>query len=111
MKCAPPAKCDGVVISDGNRIHADLGVDAAGVSSRVPEYLAAVGVVPPEETIVDAFVGYAGIWGATVEYPNSLSRPHLDLQIPARSEYLTSELGSSTGLQFCGRQCIELTLS
>jgi 2-polyprenyl-6-methoxyphenol hydroxylase-like FAD-dependent oxidoreductase len=57
-----PSQCDGVVTSDGSRILADLVVDATGVSSKAPQWLAAIGVMPPEETVVDAFVGYAGIW-------------------------------------------------
>jgi 2-polyprenyl-6-methoxyphenol hydroxylase-like FAD-dependent oxidoreductase len=55
-------QCDGVVTSVGRRIQADLVVDATGVSSKAPEWLAAIGVTPPQETVVDAFVGYAGIW-------------------------------------------------
>ncbi|HYL58468.1 MAG TPA: hypothetical protein VEU51_06320 [Candidatus Acidoferrales bacterium] len=57
-----PLQCDGAVTSVGSCIRADLVVDATGVSSKAPEWLAAIGVTPPQETVVDAFVGYAGIW-------------------------------------------------
>jgi 2-polyprenyl-6-methoxyphenol hydroxylase-like FAD-dependent oxidoreductase len=57
-----PPRCDGVTISGGSRIEADFVVDAAGVSTKAPEWLTAVVVAPPEETVVDGFVGYVGIW-------------------------------------------------
>lgn len=57
-----PPRCDGVIISDGSRIEADFVVDAAGVSSKAPQWLTAAGVAPPEETVVDGFVGYCGVW-------------------------------------------------
>ena len=42
---------------------ADLVVDATGVSSEARrDWLTAIGVQPAHETVVDAFVGYAGIW-------------------------------------------------
>jgi 2-polyprenyl-6-methoxyphenol hydroxylase-like FAD-dependent oxidoreductase len=62
VRTARETRCDGAFTSDGTRIHADLVVDATGVSSKAPEWLTAIGVQPPHETIVDAFVGYAGIW-------------------------------------------------
>jgi flavin-dependent dehydrogenase len=40
-------------------IHADLVVDASGRSSRLPEWLAALGYEAPEETIVNARLAYA----------------------------------------------------
>jgi 2-polyprenyl-6-methoxyphenol hydroxylase-like FAD-dependent oxidoreductase len=62
IQTAHERRCDSVLTSDGARTHADLVVDATGVSSKAPEWLTAIGVHPPHETIVDAFVGYAGIW-------------------------------------------------
>jgi hypothetical protein len=53
--------CDGAFTSDGACMQADLVVDATGVSSKAPEWLTAIGVQPPNETVVDAFVGYAGV--------------------------------------------------
>ncbi|MDQ4079061.1 MAG: 2-polyprenyl-6-methoxyphenol hydroxylase-like oxidoreductase [Chloroflexota bacterium] len=41
---------------------ADLVVDASGRSSRAPEWLEALGYDPPEETVIDAFMGYASRW-------------------------------------------------
>jgi hypothetical protein len=55
-------RCDGVIIYDGSRIEADFVVDAAGVSTKAPKWLTAAGVAPPEETVVDGFVGYCGVW-------------------------------------------------
>lgn len=40
-------------------LHADLVVDASGRTSKTPEWLAALGFTPPEETVVDAKAGYA----------------------------------------------------
>lgn len=57
-----PLRCDGVIISDGSRIEADFVVDGAGVSTKAPEWLTAAGIAPPEETVVDGFVGYWGVW-------------------------------------------------
>ncbi|HEV7732554.1 MAG TPA: FAD-binding protein [Candidatus Binatia bacterium] len=41
---------------------ADLVVDASGRSARTPEWLRALGVEPPEETIVDARAAYSTRW-------------------------------------------------
>jgi 2-polyprenyl-6-methoxyphenol hydroxylase-like FAD-dependent oxidoreductase len=38
---------------------AQLVVDASGRNSRVPEWIAALGYEPPEERIVDGYLGYA----------------------------------------------------
>ena len=62
IRTARPMRCDGAFTSDGACMHADLVVDATGVSSKAPEWLTAIGVQPPNETVVDAFVGYAGVW-------------------------------------------------
>lgn len=40
-------------------LDADLVVDASGRGSRTPEWLAGLGFKPPEETVVDAHLGYA----------------------------------------------------
>jgi 2-polyprenyl-6-methoxyphenol hydroxylase-like FAD-dependent oxidoreductase len=43
-------------------IKADLVVDAGGRASRGPEWLGAIGIEPPSETIVDSFAGYSSRW-------------------------------------------------
>ena len=43
-------------------ILADLVVDATGRSSKTPEWLVAMGYDAPEETIVNAYLGYATRW-------------------------------------------------
>jgi 2-polyprenyl-6-methoxyphenol hydroxylase-like FAD-dependent oxidoreductase len=40
-------------------LYADLIVDASGRPSRAPRWLEALGYRPPEETVVNAFLGYA----------------------------------------------------
>lgn len=40
-------------------LHADFVVDVSGRGSKTPEWLAALGYPAPEETVVDAFWGYA----------------------------------------------------
>ncbi|HEY0514497.1 MAG TPA: 2-polyprenyl-6-methoxyphenol hydroxylase-like oxidoreductase [Thermoanaerobaculia bacterium] len=42
-----------------NMLAADLVVDSSGRGSKAPEWLAAAGFASPEETVVDAFWGYA----------------------------------------------------
>jgi 2-polyprenyl-6-methoxyphenol hydroxylase-like FAD-dependent oxidoreductase len=41
---------------------ADLVVDASGRGSHAPEWLRALGVEPPEETVVDSYCGYSTRW-------------------------------------------------
>ena len=41
---------------------ADLVIDASGRSSRLPQWLEALGYAPPQETIVNSFLGYASRW-------------------------------------------------
>jgi 2-polyprenyl-6-methoxyphenol hydroxylase-like FAD-dependent oxidoreductase len=41
---------------------ADLVLDASGQASRLPEWLAQLGIEPPRETSVDAGLGYATRW-------------------------------------------------
>lgn len=43
-------------------LSADLVVDASGRASKTPEWLEAIGFPKPEETVIDAFVGYATRW-------------------------------------------------
>ncbi|MBV9126363.1 MAG: hypothetical protein JO112_23690, partial [Planctomycetes bacterium] len=43
----------------GNCLEADLVVDASGRGSRAPQWLKALGYTPPEDTVVNAFLGYA----------------------------------------------------
>jgi 2-polyprenyl-6-methoxyphenol hydroxylase-like FAD-dependent oxidoreductase len=43
-------------------LDADLVVDASGRGSRAPEWLRAIGVAPPAETVVRPFTGYATRW-------------------------------------------------
>ncbi len=50
---------DGGVSSE---LQADFIVDASGRSSKAPEWLQALGLNPPEETIVDSFSGYSSRW-------------------------------------------------
>lgn len=48
---------------DNSLIHtdftADLVVDASGRNSRTPEWLEAMGYTPPQESIINSFLGYA----------------------------------------------------
>ncbi len=59
-------RVSGVEISslsdDVLRIHADLVVDAGGRASAAPTWLENAGHTPPEETLVNGFVGYASRW-------------------------------------------------
>ncbi|MBE2269431.1 MAG: FAD-dependent monooxygenase [Anaerolinea sp.] len=43
-------------------LYADLVVDASGRSAKTPEWLAELGYEKPEETAIDAFVGYSTRW-------------------------------------------------
>jgi 2-polyprenyl-6-methoxyphenol hydroxylase-like FAD-dependent oxidoreductase len=52
-----------VRLADGER-RADLVVDASGRTSKAPEWLRALGLDTPEETVVDSFAGYATRWFA-----------------------------------------------
>ena len=40
-------------------LHADLVIDASGASSQAPDWLKKIGFAAPQETNVDAFLGYA----------------------------------------------------
>jgi 2-polyprenyl-6-methoxyphenol hydroxylase-like FAD-dependent oxidoreductase len=48
--------------SEDESLMADLVVDASGRNSRTPEWLQALGYTPPEETSINAFLGYASRW-------------------------------------------------
>ena len=41
---------------------ADLVVDASGRTSKAPEWLGTLGLTPPPDTVVDAFMGYSTRW-------------------------------------------------
>lgn len=43
-------------------LQADLVVDASGRSARTPDWLRALGVTPPDETVVDARAAYSTRW-------------------------------------------------
>jgi 2-polyprenyl-6-methoxyphenol hydroxylase-like FAD-dependent oxidoreductase len=46
----------------GGDLQGDLVVDAAGRGSAAPRWLEEAGLAPPEETLVNGFVGYASRW-------------------------------------------------
>jgi flavin-dependent dehydrogenase len=46
--------------AEDEQLRADLVVDASGRESDAPRWLKALGYEPPEETEIDAFLGYAG---------------------------------------------------
>ena len=46
-------------LDDGSTLTADVVVDASGRSSRLPHWLAGMGVGPAQETVVDARLGYS----------------------------------------------------
>lgn len=50
------------VAGDPVTLNADLVVDASGRSSRLPEWLQKLGYAPPQESTVNADVGYATRW-------------------------------------------------
>ncbi|MBD1879443.1 FAD-dependent monooxygenase [Coleofasciculus sp. FACHB-T130] len=41
---------------------ADLVVDATGRNSKTPEWIKALGYTPPQETVINSFLGYASRW-------------------------------------------------
>ncbi|WEO93734.1 monooxygenase [Streptomyces sp. FXJ1.172] len=62
LRTTGPGKVVGVRVKDGDsedEIAADLVVDASGRSSRLPRWLAALGLPDPRKTTVDAQIGYA----------------------------------------------------
>src|SRR5262245_64379449 len=44
------------------RLEADLIVDASGRASKAPKWLRALGLEPPQESVVDSFAGYSSRW-------------------------------------------------
>ena len=48
-----------MAVEDGDPIDADVVIDASGRSSRLPHWLAELGVPVPEPVVVDAHLGYA----------------------------------------------------
>jgi 2-polyprenyl-6-methoxyphenol hydroxylase-like FAD-dependent oxidoreductase len=58
----------GGILLEGRRsrqpeeMRADLVVDASGRSSPLPDWLEALGYGRPQETLIDAFVGYSTVW-------------------------------------------------
>lgn len=49
-----------VAVDDHDLVEADVVIDASGRSSRMPRWLATLGVPGPEPAVVDAHLGYAG---------------------------------------------------
>lgn len=45
-----------------SELEADLIVDASGRTSKAPEWLRALGLEPPQESVVDSFAGYSSRW-------------------------------------------------
>jgi 2-polyprenyl-6-methoxyphenol hydroxylase-like FAD-dependent oxidoreductase len=67
MAAGGPLRIAGVRVRarDGGaeeNLAADLVIDASGRSSKAPEWLRALGIEPPEETVVDSFCGYSTRW-------------------------------------------------
>lgn len=52
-------KVTGVHLEGGEPLPAELVVDAGGRRSNAPEWLRRIGIVPPRETLVKPFLGYA----------------------------------------------------
>jgi 2-polyprenyl-6-methoxyphenol hydroxylase-like FAD-dependent oxidoreductase len=57
----------------GRELAADLVVDASGRGSKAPDWLRAIGVEPPADTIVDSLAGYSTRWFAAPD-PATLPR-------------------------------------
>jgi flavin-dependent dehydrogenase len=56
---ADAGRVTGVRTADGGVLPADLVVDATGRTSRLPDWLAGIGLPAPAEEVVDARIGYA----------------------------------------------------
>jgi 2-polyprenyl-6-methoxyphenol hydroxylase-like FAD-dependent oxidoreductase len=48
--------------SESTELPANLVVDASGRQSPAPQWLTALGYAPPEETVINSFLGYASRW-------------------------------------------------
>ncbi|NEQ28146.1 MAG: 2-polyprenyl-6-methoxyphenol hydroxylase-like oxidoreductase [Microcoleus sp. SIO2G3] len=46
-------------VCEEEQLHADLVIDATGRTSKAPQWLKAIGYQPPQETVVNPFLGYA----------------------------------------------------
>jgi 2-polyprenyl-6-methoxyphenol hydroxylase-like FAD-dependent oxidoreductase len=59
-----PRRVCGVALSGAGvgHLEGDLVVDAGGRGSAAPRWLEEMGLTPPEETLVNGFVGYASRW-------------------------------------------------
>jgi flavin-dependent dehydrogenase len=68
-------------------IAADLVVDASGQSSKTPDWLAELGYPRPEETVVDAGVGYAS---RLYQRPKSFTADWQALWVPLMPPHFTS---------------------
>ncbi|MBD2568340.1 FAD-dependent oxidoreductase [Anabaena lutea] len=68
-------------------IFADVVVDATGRNSRTPHWLQAMGYEPPQETVVNSFLGYASRW---YEIP-------ADLQKDWNAVYITTQAPGTRG--------------
>lgn len=53
-------RCRGSELTE--TITANLVVDASGRTSQAPQWLTEIGYVPPQETVVNSFLGYASRW-------------------------------------------------
>ncbi len=68
------------------QLAADLVVDASGRSSRTPEWLKALGFPVPEETVVNAFLGYASrIYRRPASFPRQWEGFYVQSAPPART--------------------------
>lgn len=64
-------------------IFADLVVDASGRNSRSPQWLQAIGYEPPQETIINSFLGYASRWyEMAAEKPIDWNAAYITAQAP-----------------------------
>ncbi len=48
--------------SESTELPANLVVDASGRQSQAPQWLTTLGYAPPEETVINSFLGYASRW-------------------------------------------------
>ncbi|WP_051589318.1 NAD(P)/FAD-dependent oxidoreductase [Rubrobacter radiotolerans] len=56
----PRPSASAASVAGSEKLYADLVVDASGRNSPAPRWLEALGYEPPEETKIDASLGYAG---------------------------------------------------
>ncbi len=66
-------------------IQGDLIVDASGRSSKLPKWLAEIGYQPPQETVVNAFLGYASrVYRLPDTYPSDWKAYYVQAAPPQR---------------------------